>query len=67
VLNRVVQERRRFSSVTGLDTRNEMRRSFAETQKMITFSAMVLDRRVRSLEDAVANLQTCVERPEVTH
>ena len=38
--------------------------SAAETQAMIKFSHVEIDRRVRSLEEAVADLQTRVERLE---
>ena len=46
------------------DIRDEMRRGFAETQAMIKFSHVEIDRRMRSLEDAVADLQARVERLE---
>ena len=39
-------------------------RGFAETQAMIKFSHHELDRRVRSLENTVADLQARVERLE---
>lgn len=39
-------------------------RTAAETQAMIKFSHVEIDRRMRSLEDAVADLQTRVERLE---
>jgi hypothetical protein len=53
------------------DIRQEMRTGFAETQAMIKFSHAELDRRVRTveqnqraLEDALAALQSRVERLE---
>jgi threonine aldolase len=46
----------------GLDEKIE--RTAAETQAMIKFSHVEIDRRMRSLEDAVADLQTRVERLE---
>jgi IS30 family transposase len=47
------------------DIRDEMRRGFAETQAMIKlFSHVEIDRRVRSIEDAVADLQARVARLE---
>jgi hypothetical protein len=46
------------------DIRDEIRRGFAETQAMIKFSHVGIDRRMRSLEDAVADLQSRVERLE---
>lgn len=46
------------------DIREEMRRGFTETQAMIKFSHAEIDRRMRSLEDAVADLQSRVERLE---
>jgi hypothetical protein len=48
------------------DIRSEMRRGFAETQAMIKFSHVELDRRMRTLEDAVTDLQARVERLEST-
>ncbi|MFZ2493461.1 MAG: hypothetical protein WA208_18430 [Thermoanaerobaculia bacterium] len=39
-------------------------RTAAETQAMIKFSHVEIDRRMRSLEDAVADLQARVERLE---
>lgn len=44
----------------------KMDRGFAETQAMIKFSHADLDRRVRSLEESLAILQTRVERLEST-
>ena len=49
---------------TGSDMREEMRRGFAETQSMIKFSHVELDRRVQKLEENLAELQTRVERLE---
>jgi len=48
------------------DIRDEMRRGFAETQAMIKFSHVELDRRVGKLEQAFAELQARVERLETT-
>ncbi len=48
------------------ETREEMRRGFSETQAMIKFSHAELDRRVRGLEQAFADLQARVERLEET-
>ena len=48
------------------DIRDEMRRGFADTQAMIKFSHAELDRRVRTLEDSVSDLQTRVERLETS-
>ena len=48
------------------DIREEMRRGFADTQAMIKFSHAELDRRVRALEQAFADLQARVERLEAT-
>jgi len=48
------------------DIREEMRRGFDETQAMIKFSHAELDRRVRTLEQAFADLQARVERLETT-
>lgn len=42
------------------------RRGFAETQAMFKFSHAELDRRVRTLEDTVSDLQSRVERLEST-
>jgi chaperonin cofactor prefoldin len=44
--------------------RQEMRSGFTETQAMIKFSHAELDRRVRTLEDGMADLQARVERLE---
>jgi hypothetical protein len=38
------------------DIRDEMRRGFAETQAMIKFSHVEIDRRMHTLEEAVADL-----------
>ncbi|HXG59315.1 MAG TPA: hypothetical protein VNL91_09865 [Thermoanaerobaculia bacterium] len=46
------------------ELRDETRRGFAETQAMIKFSHAELDRRVRALEQAMADLQSRVERLE---
>jgi DNA-binding ferritin-like protein len=46
--------------------RDEMARGFAETQAMIKFSHADLDRRMRTLEETVADLQTRVERLELS-
>lgn len=46
------------------DIREEMRRGFAETQAMIKFSHVEIDRRVRTLEEPVADLQSRVDRLE---
>lgn len=46
------------------DIRDEMRRGFTETQAMIKFSHADIDRRMRTLEDAVADLLSRVERLE---
>ena len=46
------------------DIRGELRRTAAETQAMIKFSHADLDRRVRTLEDSVSDLQSRVERLE---
>jgi hypothetical protein len=43
-----------------------MRRGFADTQAMIKFSHAELDGRLRSLEQAFADLQARVERLETT-
>jgi hypothetical protein len=45
-------------------TDDKIERTAAETQAMIKFSHVEIDRRVRSLEDAVADLQARVERLE---
>lgn len=45
-------------------TDEKIERTAAETQAMIKFSHVEIDRRMRSLEDAVADLQTRVERLE---
>ncbi len=45
-------------------TDEKIERTAAETQAMIKFSHVEIDRRMRSLEDAVAGLQTRVERLE---
>jgi uncharacterized protein YceH (UPF0502 family) len=44
--------------------RHDIARTTAETQAMIRFSHAELDRRVRTLEETVADLQTRVERLE---
>jgi cell division protein ZapA (FtsZ GTPase activity inhibitor) len=50
-----------------IDTVEEkMEHGFAETQAMIRFSHAELDRRVRTLEQAVSDLLTRVERLEST-
>jgi len=49
-------------TATNLDQKIE--RTAAETQAMIKFSHVEIDRRMRSLEDAVADLQARVERLE---
>ena len=46
------------------DIRQEMRTGFADTQAMIKFSHAELDRRVRTLEENVTDLQSRVERLE---
>ena len=48
------------------DIEERMDRGFTETQSMITFSHAELDRRVRALEQAFADLQARVERLEST-
>ncbi len=48
------------------DIRGEVRRTASETQAMIKFSHVELDRRVRTLEEAVSDLQTRVERLETS-
>lgn len=48
----------------GLEERID--RGFAETQAMIKFSHAELDRRVRALEDGLADLQARVERLETS-
>lgn len=45
-------------------TDEKIERTAAETQAMIKFSHVEIDRRMRSLEDAVADLQMRVERLE---
>ena len=45
-------------------TDEKIERTAAETQAMIRFSHVEIDRRMRSLEDAVADLQSRVERLE---
>lgn len=45
-------------------TDEKIERTAAETQAMIKFSHVEIDRRVRSLEDAIADLQARVERLE---
>jgi threonine aldolase len=45
-------------------TDEKIERTAAETQAMIKFSHVEIDRRMRSLEDAVADLQSRVERLE---
>lgn len=45
---------------------DKMDRGFADTQGMIKFSHAELDRRVRTLEQALAELQARVERLETT-
>jgi hypothetical protein len=49
---------------TAVDIRGEMRSGFADTQAMIKFSHAELDRRLRSLEESVTDLQSRVERLE---
>ena len=49
-----------------LEIEDKMDRGFTETQAMIKFSHAELDRRVRALELAIADLQTRVERLETT-
>lgn len=49
-------------TATRLDEKID--RTAAETQAMIKFSHVEIDRRMRSLEDAVADLQSRVERLE---
>jgi len=49
-------------TATSLDEKID--RTAAETQAMIKFSHAEIDRRMRSLEDAVADLQARVERLE---
>lgn len=49
-------------TATRLDEKID--RTAAETQAMIKFSHVEIDRRMRSLEDAIADLQTRVERLE---
>lgn len=44
----------------------DVKAEFVETRAMIKFSHSELDRRVRTLEDTVADLQTRVERLEST-
>lgn len=44
----------------------EVKAEFVETRAMIKFSHHELDRRMKSLEDTVADLQTRVERLEST-
>ncbi|HXI11596.1 MAG TPA: hypothetical protein VNM92_02990 [Thermoanaerobaculia bacterium] len=46
------------------ETRQDMRRGFAETQAMIKFSHAELDRRVRALEGGLSDLLARVERLE---
>ena len=46
------------------DIQAEMRTGFADTQAMIKFSHAELDRRLRTLEQVVADLQSRVERLE---
>jgi len=47
-------------------TREEMRHGFSETQSMIRFSHAELDRRVRALESALADVMARLERLEST-
>ena len=49
---------------TGTSLDQKIDRTAAETQAMIKFSHVEIDRRMRSLEDAVADLQSRVERLE---
>ena len=49
---------------TAINLDGKIDRTAAETQAMIKFSHVEIDRRMRSLEDAVADLQTRVERLE---
>jgi len=58
----------RFDQVTSRidQLEDKVDRGFAETQAMIRFSHAELDRRLRTLEDTVANLQSRVERLEST-
>jgi uncharacterized protein YceH (UPF0502 family) len=49
-------------TATSLD--GKIDRTAAETQAMIKFSHVEIDRRMRSLEDAIADLQSRVERLE---
>jgi uncharacterized protein YceH (UPF0502 family) len=49
---------------TATEHRDEMRRGFADTQAMIKFSHAELDRRVRAVEESVADLQGRIERLE---
>jgi hypothetical protein len=48
------------------DVETRMERGFVETQAMIKFSHAELDRRVRTLEEIVSDLQTRVERLETS-
>lgn len=45
-------------------TDEKIERTAAETQAMLKFSHVEIDRRIRSLEDAIADLQSRVERLE---
>ena len=48
----------------GSEMRESMARGFDETQSMIKFSYVELERRMRTLEDTVAELRTRVDRLE---
>jgi hypothetical protein len=48
------------------DVEERMERGFAETQAMIKFSHVELDRRISRLEEAFTDLQARIERLETT-
>ena len=57
----------RAESQRGIESlREETVRGIADTQAMIRFSHAELDRRIRTLEQIVANLEARVERLETT-
>lgn len=61
----VAQTREALDREAG-DIREDVRRTANETQAMIKFSHAELDRRMRTLEDAVSDLQARVERLETS-
>lgn len=65
VAESVVHTREELTRRTG-DQSERIERGLAETQSMIRFSHAELDRRMRTLEETVADLQARVERLETS-